>query len=178
MKTLEEFLEDLGRRESSGNYKARNQLGYIGKYQMGEPALVDVGYYKPKPTGVYNNDWNGVFTGKDGINSVDDFLNNPDVQEKAQREYKKKQWGYLKNLGADKYVGSKINDIEITPSGLLAATHLVGQGNVNKYLKSNGKNVQKDGNGISLEEYLKKFAGYDVSEFTGIPFLKTKIEKM
>ena len=94
MKTLEEFLEDLGRRESSGNYNARNQLGYIGKYQMGEPALVDVGYYKPKPTGLYNNDWSGVFTGKDGINNVDDFLNNPVVQEKAQREFKKKQWGY------------------------------------------------------------------------------------
>ena len=29
------FLEDLGFRESSGNYHAVNQFGYLGKYQFG-----------------------------------------------------------------------------------------------------------------------------------------------
>lgn len=46
MKTLEQFLNDLGERESGGNYRAFNRYGYAGKYQMGEAALVDAGYYK------------------------------------------------------------------------------------------------------------------------------------
>ena len=41
-----DFFEQLGFRESSGNYKAINSIGYLGKYQMGEYALIDVGYYK------------------------------------------------------------------------------------------------------------------------------------
>ena len=77
---------------------------------MGESALVDCGYYK-KPNCIYNNDWKGVFTGKDGINSIQDFLNNSAVQEKAQMIFKKRQWQYLKAVGADKYIGKTINGI-------------------------------------------------------------------
>lgn len=44
-KTLEEWLEELAKRESNGNYSAVNPFGYLGKYQMGEGALTDVGYY-------------------------------------------------------------------------------------------------------------------------------------
>jgi hypothetical protein len=36
--TYTNFLNALGQRESSGNYHAVNQLGYLGKYQMGEGA--------------------------------------------------------------------------------------------------------------------------------------------
>ena len=162
MKTFKQFLNDLGARESGGNYKAFNKYGYAGKYQMGEAALIDAGYYK-KPSWKYNNDWSGVFTGKDGVKSIQDFLNNPKAQENAQIIYKKRQWGYLKAVGADKYVGKMINGYLITPSGLLAGAHLKGAGSVIKYLKSNGTLVEKDGFGTSVESYIKKFAGYDVS---------------
>ena len=163
MKTLQQFLADLGARESGGNYKAFNKYGYAGKYQMGEMALVDAGYYR-KPNGKYNNDWSGIFTGKDGVSSIQDFLKNPAAQENAQKLFKKKQWGYLKALGADKYSGKIINGYKITPSGLLAGAHLKGAGSVIKYLKSNGKNNETDGFGTSIESYIKMFAGYDVSE--------------
>ena len=162
MKTLQDFLTDLGARESGGNYKAFNKYGYAGKYQMGEMALVDAGYYI-KPNRIYNNDWKGKFTGKDGVNSIQDFLNNPKAQENAQIIYKKKQWGYLKAVGADKYIGKTINGYTITPSGLLAGAHLKGAGCVIKYLKSNGQIIEKDAFGTSVESYMKKFAGYDVS---------------
>ena len=162
MKTFEQFLNDLGARESGGNYKAFNKYGYAGKYQMGESALVDAGYYK-KPSGKYNNDWSGVFTGKDGVKSIQDFLNNSQAQENAQKKYKKRQWGYLKAVGADKYIGKTINGYIITASGLLAGAHLKGAGSVIKYLKSNGSLIEKDGFGTSVESYIKKFAGYDVS---------------
>ena len=167
MKTLQQFLNDLGARESGGNYKAFNKYGYAGKYQMGEMALIDCGYYY-KPSRIYNNDWTGVFTGVDGVNSIDDFLNNPKAQENAQIVFKKKQWNYLKALGANKFVNQIINGYKITPSGLLAGAHLKGVGAVANYLKSNGKNISKDAFGTSIESYIKNFAGYDVTEITGI----------
>lgn len=166
MKTLKNFLDDLGKRESGGNYKAFNRYGYAGKYQMGEAALIDAGYYK-KSSGKYNNDWSGQFTGKDSVYSIDDFLNNIQAQENAQIVFKKRQWAYLKALNAHKYVGQIINGYKITESGLLAGAHLKGAGAVSIYLKSGGKISQKDGFGTSVEEYIKKFAGYDVRAITG-----------
>ena len=44
LKNHNKFLEDLGMRESSGDYKAVNQYGYLGKYQFGGAALIDLGY--------------------------------------------------------------------------------------------------------------------------------------
>ena len=35
IKTHIKFLDDIGFRESSNNYKAVNQFGYLGKYQFG-----------------------------------------------------------------------------------------------------------------------------------------------
>jgi len=166
MKTLEDFLNDLGARESGGNYKAFNRYGYAGKYQMGEAALVDAGYYK-KVSKVYNNDWRGTFTGKDGIYSIQGFLNNPKAQENAQIIFKKRQWGYLKALGADKYDGKIINGYKITKSGMLAGAHLKGAGAVAEYLKSGGKTNPKDAFGTSVESYMKRFAGYDVTAVCG-----------
>ena len=163
MKTLQQFLNDLGTRESGGNYQAFNKYGYAGKYQMGEMALVDCGYYK-KTSKKYNNDWTGEFIGKDNVYSIKDFLNNPIAQEKAQIDFKKKQWIYLKSVGADKYVGKMINGYKITPSGLLAGAHLKGAGSVIKYLKTNGAYDEKDAFGTSVENYMKKFAEYDVSK--------------
>ncbi len=165
MKTLQQFLNDLGARESGGNYKALNKYGYAGKYQMGEAALVDAGYYR-KFSRRYNNDWSGEFLGKDGVKSLQDFLNTPKSQENAQIIFKKKQWGYLKAVGAHNYLGLIINDIVITSSGLLAGAHLKGAGAVIEYLKSRGKNIGKDAFGTSIESYIRQFAGYDVSEIT------------
>ena len=166
MKTLQQFLNDLGARESGGNYKAFNRYGYAGKYQMGEAALIDAGYYR-KPSRRYNNDWTGEFVGKDNVRSLQDFLNTPRAQENAQIIFKKKQWGYLKAVGAHNYLGLIINEILITSSGLLAGAHLKGAGSVIEYLRSHGKNNSKDAFGTSIESYIKHFAGYDVSEITG-----------
>lgn len=163
MKTCQQFLDDLATRESGGNYKIVNKYGYLGKYQMGEMALIDCGYYK-KANKKYNNDWSGEFLGKDSVCSVKDFLNNPNAQENAQVIFMKKQWKYLKAFGAHRYVGEIINDYKITESGLLAGAHLKGVGAVIEYLKSNGKNISKDAFGTSIESYMKNFANYDVSQ--------------
>jgi|GEM_PF-1926461 len=166
-KTLKEFYDDLGARESGGNYHSINKYGYVGKYQMGESAMIDAGYYK-KSSGNYNNDWSGQFTGKDGIYSLKDFLQNKQAQENAQKAFKKAQWNQLKSVGADKYIGKEINGVKITQSGLLAAAHLKGPGAVSAYLRSNGQNNPKDRFGTSVENYMKKFGGYNISDITGL----------
>lgn len=165
MKGFRNFLDDLGNYESGGNYKAVNKFGYLGKYQMGEAALVDAGYYK-KEKQIYNNDWHGIFLGTDNVYSKYDFLNNPKAQENAQFVFKKKQWQYLKSVGADKYIGHTVKGIGVTASGLLAACHLKGAVEVIKFLKSMGEYNSADAFGTSISKYLKLFAGYDVKEIT------------
>jgi LysM repeat protein len=90
------FYKELGARESSDNYEALNKLGYMGKYQMGTPALIDIGY-KTK----------FGWTGKDGINNQKDFLNSSTVQEKAARAYHEVQWGYLKKVTTSEKTGKQ-----------------------------------------------------------------------
>ena len=60
-------------------------------------------------------------------------------------------------------VGKTINGIKITESGILAAAHLSGAGNVKKFLRSNGNQRFSDAYGATVQSYLKKFGGYDVS---------------
>ena len=165
MKSYEEFLKSVCQREASGNYKAENSLGYKGCYQMGVPAMVDIGYYKENSgSNIYDNKWHeGHFTDKSGIKNVKDFLNNPSVQDKAIEEYKKRQWGYMKDV--QNYVGKTVGGILITESGMLGAAQM-GHDKVIKYLKSNGKIIEKDGNGVPVTEYLKLFKDYDVSRIT------------
>ena len=170
-----DLLRALGYRESGNKYNIENTYGYLGKYQMGESALKDAGYYKGDPT--RRNDWIGEWTGKDGVWSKEDFLNNPQAQDNAIREYHRKTWRYIKALRLDKYVGKTIKGIYITESGLIAGAHLLGVGNVKKFLKSNGRKIPRDGYGTPITEYLSKFSGYDISEITGTADRKVYITK-
>jgi hypothetical protein len=131
--TYANFLNALGQRESSGNYHAVNQFGYLGKYQMGEGALIDTGYYTADGTAA--NDWQpSHFTGKGGINSKAQFLASPEAQEAAIRAYMDKQWQYIASV--QKYDGQVLGGVKITISGMLAGAHLVGNGGVKTYLNS------------------------------------------
>ncbi|MCD5415394.1 MAG: hypothetical protein LR001_10480, partial [Clostridiales bacterium] len=80
------FMEALKQRESSGNYKAINEYGFLGAYQMGAAVLSDLGYVKK---GSRNNDLNNpdTWTGKNGINSLDAFLLNPAIQDRAAQKH-------------------------------------------------------------------------------------------
>ena len=59
-----------------------------------------------------------------------------------------------------KYIGCTINGVKITKSGLLAAAHLSGAGNVKSFLNG-GIDDFKDGNGTKLTTYLKEFSNYN-----------------
>jgi hypothetical protein len=133
------FKEAIAYKESRGNYTIVNTLGYLGKYQFGRNTLV-----------------------RFKIHNTRDFLQNPELQEEAFIALCKiNKWILRKDI--NRFVGKKINGIEITESGILAAAHLAGAGNVKKFLRSNGINCFSDGYGSKLSTYLRKFAGYDVS---------------
>jgi len=138
------FKEALAFKESQGNYFITNTLGYLGKYQFGIGTL--------QLMGVYN---------------ATKFINDPRLQEKVfHTNIARNKWILRKDINL--FVGSKIKGVEITESGILAAAHLAGPGNVKKYLRSNGNLDVKDAYGTSLADYLKKFSGYDVSEVSAI----------
>ena len=155
--TYQDFLDALGQRESGDNYRAVNQFNYLGKYQMGEGALIDTGYYTAD--GTSRNDWRpSHFTGKGGIDSKAEFLASPAAQEAAIRTYMDKQWQYIASV--TKYDGQILGGVKITISGMLAGAHLVGNGGLKTYLKSGGDDAPVDGNNVSVASYVKKFAGY------------------
>lgn len=155
--TYDDFFAKLGFRESSNNYKVVNKYGSLGKYQMGEGAFVDIGL-SVRDSNPFNNDYSAGFTGKWGINSVSDFLNSPDVQEKAIREYMALQFTYLQPVW--EYDGQVIDGVKITTSGMLATAHLMGWDGTQLYLESGGAIVPADNFGTPVTEYMQLMGDY------------------
>ena len=133
------FREALAFKESSGKYQKVNTLGYLGKYQFGKSTL-----HRLK---IYN---------------TNDFLKNPKLQEEAFIALcSLNKWILKRDI--KRSVGSTINGIKITESGILAAAHLAGAGNVKIYLRSNGSKVFVDAYGSDVEYYMRLFSGYNTS---------------
>jgi len=134
------FKEALAFKESQGKYRVINTLGYLGKYQFGASTLE-----------------------RFKIRNLERFLKDPELQERAFIAYcKVNKWILRKDI--KRSIGKVINGVQITESGILAAAHLSGAGNVKKYLRSNGNHNLSDAYGATIALYMKKFAGYDVSE--------------
>src|SRR5690606_31441436 len=133
------FKEALGFKESRGNYHIVNDYGYMGKYQFSRATLRMM-----------------------GLKNTDNFLYDTRQQEAAFSAYTSlNKWVLRKDI--KRYSGKTIAGVKVTESGILAAAHLAGAGNVKKFLRSNGANRFQDANGASIRYYLKKFSGYDTS---------------
>jgi Ca2+-binding RTX toxin-like protein len=158
--TYDDFFDALGQRESSDNYSAENKFHYLGRYQMGEAALIDIGMVNAdsKPL---NNDYSGGWTGLYGVNSKAEFLADPDAQDQAIHDYMDILFNQLKSKDALKYEGQTLDGVHITMSGMLGGAHLVGAGAESKYFKAGGDVVPGDANGTQVIEYLNLFADYD-----------------
>jgi len=138
-KTYVGFKEALGFKESQGRYFITNEYGYMGKYQFGKGTLEMI-----------------------GINNTERFLNDARLQELAfTANASRNKWILRRDI--DRYVGRYMNGVKVTESGILAAAHLAGAGNVKKYLRSGGAFNFQDAFGTSIRYYLKKFSGYDTS---------------
>ena len=131
------FLDAIGFKESGNRYDIVNRFGYMGKYQFGKRTLRGLGFKM----------------------SREEFLNSPEIQEKAMysllKQNKKSLRKYIK-----KYDGKIVHGVLVTESGLLAAAHLGGAGSVKKWFRT-GK-VRKDGNGVKITTYMERFSGYDL----------------
>lgn len=133
------FKEALAFKESRRNYFTVNTLGYLGKYQFGKNTLKLIGIYNPN-----------------------EFLNNPELQEKAFiANAMRNKWILRRDI--KRFVGKRIDGVLVTESGILAAAHLAGPGSVKKYLRSYGAIGFTDAYGTTIRNYMKKFSGYDTS---------------
>ena len=140
------FKEFLGFFESGSDYEKINRLGYLGKYQFGRSTLKVL-----------------------RVKKINKFIDIPELQEKA----------FLMNVMRNKWIlrreikrfnGKKLNNILITESGIIAAAHLSGPGNVKKYLRNYGddKFDLGDINGTKISDYMKTFKGYDLSQIYAV----------
>lgn len=134
----QQFLDAIGQRESSNRYDVVNSYGYMGKYQFGSKTLKGLGYKVSK----------------------EEFLNNPELQEQAMLDLLRHNKKKLKRF-IDKYEGKTVHGIYITESGILAAAHLAGQGNVRKFFRKGYE--FKDGFGTKMTSYMSQFGGYNLS---------------
>jgi len=137
------YAQKIGEKESGGNYKAINTLGYLGKYQFGAMALQDMGLVK-KGTSLKGLDdpsnWN-IQGGKQA------FLNNTQLQEDTMVRYTKQNLATLNRIGV---VNKDSSPQEI--AGYLAASHLLGPGGAKQLSK--GKSGT-DAYGTSSASYFK-----------------------
>lgn len=136
IKNHTKFLDDIGFRESSNNYRAVNQFGYLGKYQFGRKTLNSLGF-------------------EDISNR--EFLENESIQEEAMYALLNHNKRILRRQ-IQKYHGETIHGVYITESGILAAAHLAGAGNVRKFFRKGYE--FKDGNGTKMTSYMILFSGY------------------
>ena len=136
IKNHTKFLDDIGFRESSNNYRAVNQFGYLGKYQFGRKTLNSIGF--------------------ENISNRE-FLENESIQEEAMYSLLNHNKRVLRRQ-IQKYHGETIHGVYITESGILAAAHLAGAGNVRKFFRKGYE--FKDGNGTKMTSYMILFSGY------------------
>ncbi|MFT6929828.1 MAG: hypothetical protein ACJAQ7_001312 [Sediminicola sp.] len=133
------FKEALAFKESQGDYFTINALGYLGKYQFGIGTL--------QLMGVYN---------------ATRFINDPMLQERAfHTNIARNKWILRRDI--KRFNGKQIGGVKVTESGILAAAHLAGAGNVKKFLRSLGEHNVSDEFGTSIANYMRKFSGYDIS---------------
>jgi len=170
---ISEFLKALFASEGGGRISIENTYGYIGKYQFGEAALTDLGYYKSDGssnrtlTGAFKYDWSGEWTGKNGATSKEVFLDSEAVQDCAARDWVAFLCKGLKRYKLAQYIGQTIGGIEITESGIIAGAHLKGFGStaspgVIQFLRSDGAINGADAFGTTVSAYMAKFADYDL----------------
>ncbi|WP_143228885.1 lysozyme family protein [Actinobacillus succinogenes] len=153
------LLKALAKRESAGNYKAENSYGYLGAYQFGAAALVDVGLINQAKynqavamtKGIANGSSPSAHKGFLASESnwtirggKDTYLNSPQMQDETIIKLMNRNAKYLTNKAV--YTGDASHK-----AGLLFAAHLKGAGNALKFAKTGA--VTKDGYGTSIKDY-------------------------
>lgn len=159
MKSLEAFLIALRLMESGGDYQIVNSLNFLGAYQFGEAALTDLGFVRYDGD-AFNNDYSGGWTGKFGVHSLNNFLGSRRAQDLAMQEWMTLMWYYIELQDLHIYAWTQVGDVTLTPSGMLAATHLLGADSLAEYIHSDGKANLRDPYGTPIQSYIERLSGY------------------
>jgi hypothetical protein len=138
LKDHSSFLDKMGHFESSNDYSKVNRLGYMGKYQFHRETLQAVGIETTKKK----------------------FLSSPTLQEEAMTRLLQENQKTLKRF-IRKYDGKVVHGVYVTESGILAAAHLGGAGNVINWFRK-GEDF-KDANGTPITKYMRIFSGYNLN---------------
>ena len=140
------FKNFLGFFESGSNYNKVNRFGYLGKYQFGRGTLK-----------MY------------GVRNLSEYRLNPELQEKVfLMNVMRNKWILRREISW--YSNRYLNGTYISESGIIAAAHLSGPGNVKKFLRShcNPDLDKRDANGTSISDYLNIFKDYDLKKIPAI----------
>lgn len=137
-KGFDDFMYELGFRESTNRYYVVNKYGYLGRYQFSYSTLRNLGFNVTKS----------------------DFLKDELIQDQAfvQLLLHNKQ---LLNKTIHRYDSTYVNGIFVTESGILAAAHLLGPRRVKRYLETG--EVSYDALGTSIYDYMTHFSGYQLN---------------
>ena len=140
------FKNFLGFFESGSNYIKVNRFGYLGKYQFGKGTLK-----------MY------------GVRNLFEYRVNPELKEKVfLMNVMRNKWILRREISW--YSNRYLNGTYISESGIIAAAHLSGPGNVKKFLRShcNPDLDKRDANGTSISDYLNIFKDYDLENIPAI----------
>ena len=166
---------DLGDEDwDAMSYRSMNSLGFVG-YQFGEALLIDLGYYDDTVfygAGAATNTWDGTWTGKNGVTSLDDFMSGA-AQEVAIRETFGHNLKIIENglaqggQSLQDFIGQTSTffddgqpvEVTLTLTGIMAAAHLRGAYGTLELLKAGA--VSSDEYGTSILRYVDQFGGYD-----------------
>lgn len=124
---------------------------YLGRYQLGAAALAQFGYIKNDYLKQYSTkavNFDAAWTGKDNINSKQDYLNSPSVQESAMLQLVTANYNTLVRIGA-----IKSTDDICTVAGMITASHLLGAGGAKNWRNTGGG---ADANGTTGAMYFNR----------------------
>lgn len=164
-KRADNFLDSVAASESAGKYDIVGGGGnmYLGRYQMGPSALADAGLMKkvtkgdPVPPNAVK--YGGEYYTWKAPYTREAFLSTPAIQDDAIKKYHAAVWRQLpESVRQQALDGTRtLNGVKMTPSGLIAASHLVGAGNMRRLLRESpdGNVTFVDGNGVPATKYME-----------------------
>ena len=158
------IIGSLSGTESGGNTAAhRTNLdgrSYSGELQFGDARLAD-----------YNK-----ATGSNVTREQFRYMSAED-QAKVNRWHVNDILDVIEREGFDKLVGTQINGVTVTRSGLVAVAHLGGIPGMRSFVRSNGSYNKADELGTSLTDYLRKHATGNVQEHMSLPQQQAAAER-
>lgn len=112
-----------------------------GLYQISQKQLTEIGYISQ-----------GMWSGKNEIWNLDDFLNNKTVQDIAIKEYLQLIWQKLSDYHS--YEGRFIKEFELNEANMILVTYLLGEYELANFIESDG-NSEYSNYVLSILEELK-----------------------